>query len=185
MFGIDMGPSSQEQGQYNLLNSSSQFATGLGQKNLSLSSEFFTNLLTNPMKALSPEVSAGQKQVQQQAKTNAEFGNRGGGTNASTQAASAGNRTNLINAETTAQTGAASSLASTGSNLLSAGMGGEQAGFDEAKTIQGQKASQWSDLISSVASVAGGVAGGVGNLDTTGGSTGGEQFMNFLKGASS
>lgn len=156
-----MGPSSQENGQYNLLNSSSQFATGLGQNNLTQSSEFFSNLLNNPMKALAPEVSAGQKQVQQQAKTNAEFGNRGGGTNASTQAAASGERGNIINLMGQTQTGAASSLASSGSSLLSAGMGGEEAGFGEAKTIQGQKASQWSDLISSIGSVAGGVVAGM------------------------
>jgi hypothetical protein len=175
-----MGPSSQENGQYNLLNSSSQFATGLGQNNLTLSSQFFSNLLTNPMKALAPEVSAGQKQVQEQNKTNAEFGTRSGGTAAAGQAADSTARGDIINLMGKAQTGAASSLASTGSNLLSAGMSGQEAGFDEAKTMQGQRASQWSDLISSIASTAGGVVAGLP------GSPGGTQdvLSNMLGGAS-
>jgi hypothetical protein len=174
-----MGPSSQENGQYNLLNSSSQFATGLGQNNLSLSSQFFSNLLNNPTKALAPEISSQQKQVGQQNKTNAEFGTRSGGTAASGQAADSAARGNIIDATAKAQTGAASELASTGSNLLSAGMGGEEAGFGEAKTIQGQKASQWSDLISSIASTAGGVVAGLP------GSPGGTQdvLSNMLSGA--
>lgn len=154
MFGLFEGPSGGEKQNYNLLNSSSQFATGLGEGNLSISSDFFRNLLVDPTKALAPEIKAGQDQVQQAAKTNAEFGNRGGGTNASTQAASANNRANLINAAVNAQTGAASNLASTGSGLLSTGMSGTEAGFDEAKTMQDQRAAMWNDIIKSSAAVA-------------------------------
>lgn len=161
MFGIDEGPSSQEQGQYSLLNSTNQFASNLGQNNLSLSSSFFSDLLTNPTKALAPEIAAGQKQVQQQAKTNAEFGNRGGGTNASTQAAAAGNRANIINLMGETQTGAAGQLASSGSNLLNTAQSGEEAGFNEANTEQQQRAKMWSDLISSIASTAGGIVAGL------------------------
>lgn len=179
MFGIDMGPSSQEQGQYNLLNSSSQFATGLGQKNLTQSSEFFSNLLNDPTKALAPEISAQQKQVGQANKTNAEFGTRSGGTAAAGQAADSTARGNIINLMGNTQTGAASSLATTGSNLLSSGMSGEEAGFNEAGTIQKQKASQWSDLISSIGSVAGGVVGALpGNPGGTG-----DILSNMLSGA--
>lgn len=174
-----MGPSSQEQGQYNLLNSSSQFATGLGQNNLTQSSEFFSNLLKDPMKALAPEVAASQKQVGEANKTNAEFGTRSGGTAAAGQTASSKARGDIISDMTTAQTGAAKDLATTGSNLLSTGMQGQEAGFGEAKTIQGQKASQWSDLISSIASTAGGVVGGLpGN---PGGA--GDVLSNMLSGA--
>lgn len=161
MFGIGEGPSSQEKGQFNLLNSTSQFATGLGQGNLTLSSEFFRNLLTDPMKALAPEISAGQEQVQQQAKTNAEFGNRGGGTNASTQAAAAQNRANIINLMGSMQSGAAGQLASTGSNLLSQGMQGAEAGFGEAKTMQEQSAQSLNDLLGGIISTAGGIIAGL------------------------
>jgi hypothetical protein len=174
-----MGPSSQENGQYNLLNSSSQFATGLGQNNLTQSSTFFSNLLSDPMKALAPEVSASQKQVGEANKTRAEFGTRSGGTAAAGEAANSTARGDIINLMGKTQTGAASELASTGSSLLSTGVQGEEAGFGEAKTIQGQKASQWSDLISSIASTAGGVVGGLpGN---PGGA--GDVLSNMLSGA--
>lgn len=154
MFGIDEGPSSQEKGQYNLLDSTSRFATGLGQNDSTLSSTFFQNLLTNPTKALTPEISAGQNQVKQQAKTNAEFGNRGGGTNASTQKASADNRTNFLNASVGVQTGAADKLAATGGNLLSTGQQGSEAAFGEAQTMQAQRAQMWNDIIKSSVAVA-------------------------------
>lgn len=161
MFGLFEGPSSQEKGSYNLLNSTSQFATGLGQNDSTLSSTFFQNLLTDPTKALTPEISAGQNQVKQQAKTNAEFGNRGGGTNASTQKASADNRTNFLNASVGVQTGAADKLASSGSNLLSTGEQGAEVGFGEAQTMQQQRASMWNDIIKSFGSVIGGGLTGV------------------------
>lgn len=160
-FGIDQGPSSQETGQYNLLNSSSQFATGMGQNNLSLSSQFFSNLLTDPTKALAPEISAGQTQTQQQAKTNAEMGTRSGGTTGAAQAGGAANRANVINLMGSTQTGAASNLASSGANLLGQGMQGEEAGFGEANTMQQQRAKMWSDLIGSIASTAGGAVAGI------------------------
>src|ERR1017187_7947810 len=140
MFGLFEGPSSQEKGQYNLLNSQTNFATGMGQGNITTSSNFFRDLVSDPMKALAPEISAGQSQVQQQAKTNAEMGTRSGGTAAANQAASAGNRANIINLMGKTQTSAAGELASTGTNLLNTGVQGAQAGFNEAQTIQGQKA---------------------------------------------
>lgn len=154
MFGLFEGPSSQEKGQYNLLDSTSRFSTGLGQSDSTLSSTFFQNLLTDPTKALTPEISSGQNQVHQQAKTNAEFGNRGGGTNASTQKASADNRTNFLNASVGAKTSAAGTLASTGGNLLSTGQQGSEAAFGEAQTMQAQRAAMWNDIIKSSLAVA-------------------------------
>ena len=188
MFGIGMGASGQEKSQYNLLNSQTQFATGLGEGNLSESSSFFRDLLNNPTKALAPEISASQKQAGQQAKTNAEFGTRSGGTAGANQALGAESRANIINLMGKEQSGAASNLASSGSNLLGMGMQGAEAGFGEAKTMQEQNESKLNDIIGSATSVAGGVAGGIagglGNLDTTGGSTGWEQVKNFFGGAS-
>lgn len=161
MFGIGEGPSSGEKSNYNALSGASTFATGLGEGNTALSSEFFRNLLVDPTKALAPEISAGQKAVQQTAKTNAEFHNRGGGTNASTQAATATNRGNIINLMGTTQTGAASNLASSGTNLLNAGISGSEAGFDESKTMQEQHAKQLNDLISGIISTTGGAVAGL------------------------
>jgi hypothetical protein len=92
------------------------------------------------MKALGFEISSGQNQLNQQAKTNAEFGTRSGGTTGSTQAAGAANRTNVINLMGKEQSGAASSLATSGANLLntatSANEGAGQLGIDNAKLFE-------------------------------------------------
>ena len=154
MFGLFQGPSSQEQGQFNLLNSQTNFATGLGEKNLVQSSQFFSDLLTNPMKALAPEVSAEQGMVKNQAKTGAEFGTRSGGTGAATRAAGDKARGDIINLMGRTQSGAAANLASTGGNLLNTGVSGAEAGFGEAKTMQEQKANMWNDIIKSSLAVA-------------------------------
>ena len=184
-----MGASGQEKSQYNLLNSQTQFATGLGEGNLSLSSSFFRDLLNNPTKAMASEISAGQKQVGQQAKSNAEFGTRSGGTTGATQAAEGAERGNIINLMGKEQSGAAEQLSSSGQNLLGMGMQGSEAGFGEAKTMQEQNSAKLNDIFKSAASVGGGIASGISkgvkNLDTTGGSTGWEQFENFFSGATS
>ena len=118
----------------------SDFSTSLGEQNTTLSSTLFQDLLTNPMKALGFEISSGQNQLNQQAKTNAEFGTRSGGTTGSTQAAGAANRTNVINLMGKEQSGAASSLATSGANLLntatSANEGAGQLGIDNAKLFE-------------------------------------------------
>lgn len=161
MFGLGEGPGKQEKSQYNALTGASDFATGMGETNLGVSSTFFQNLLNDPMKALAPEVSAGQKMLQQQAKTTAEFGNRAGGTNASTQAAAAKGRGDIINLMGKTQTAAAGELASSGTNLLNTGVSGAEAGFGEAKTMQEQHAQQLNDLIGDIIKTAGGVAAGI------------------------
>lgn len=59
---------------------------------------------------------------------------------------------------------------------------GNQAAFNEAHTIN-QESNQWeADIMGGVMAGVGMVSGGLGNLDKTGGSTGGEQAMNFLSG---
>jgi hypothetical protein len=57
-----------------------------------------------------------------------------------------------------------------------------QAAFGEASEIEQQQGQMESDIAGGISSLAGGVIGGIGNLDTTGGSTGGEQVQNFLAG---
>ena len=168
MFGLFEGPSSQQKQQYNLLNSQTNFATDLGQGNLSLSSGFFRDLLSNPTKALAPEISASQNMQQQAAKTNVEFGTRSGGTAGANQAAAAKGRGDIINLMGKTQTGAAENLSSSGQNLLSTGVQGAEAGFGEAKTMQEQKASMWNDIIKSVTGI---VGGGVAGLFKGGGAT--------------
>lgn len=59
--------------------------------------------------------------------------------------------------------------------------------FGEANSIQNQKNQEEADIAGSVSSMAlaglSGGASGFANLDTTGGSTTGEQFQNFFSGA--
>ena len=161
MFGLFEGPSGQQKQQYNLLNSQTDFATGLGQKNLTQSSQFFSDLIANPMKALAPEISASQNMQQQAAKTNVEFGTRSGGTAAANASAAAKGRGDVINLMGKTQTSAAENLSSSGQNLLSTGVQGAEAGFGEAKTMQAQKAAQWGDLIKDIMSTAGGAIAGL------------------------
>jgi hypothetical protein len=65
-------------------------------------------------------------------------------------------------------------------------IGANQNAFGEAKTITDQTNAEQAAIGGAIAGavpfVGGGIAKGVGNLDTTGGSTGGEQFSNFLSG---
>ena len=163
MFGIDMAPSGQEKSQFNQLNQSSGFATGLGEGDLTASSDFMRGLLsgdpTKVSQALAPQIKAIQDRSQQQKNTTAQFAPRSGGTAATTaniDTAAKGDLTTLTGELTG---GAATSLASTGAGLLSAGMTGNEAGFSEAKTMQDQQAAKWGDIISSIASTVGTVAG--------------------------
>jgi hypothetical protein len=63
-----------------------------------------------------------------------------------------------------------------------AGTQANQAGFQEAQTIQQQQGQALGMIGGLVGSGLGALSGGLGNLDTTGGSSGGEQALNFLGG---
>jgi hypothetical protein len=63
-----------------------------------------------------------------------------------------------------------------------AGIEANKTSFGEASTIQQQQQQEDQMIAGGVEALAGGVVGGIGNLDTTGGSSGGEQIMNFLGG---
>ena len=131
MFGIDMGVSGDQKQQYADLTSAGGFATGEGEGDISASDKFFKDILsgdsTKTAQALAPQIGAAKTSAQQNAKTAEEFGNRGGGTNASS--AAEGDRlhsdiTGLVG-ETTGK--AASTLGSEGGGLLDAGIGANEA----------------------------------------------------------
>lgn len=63
-----------------------------------------------------------------------------------------------------------------------AGIEANKTSFGEASTIQQQQQQEDQMIAGGAEALAGGVVGGIGNLDTTGGSSGGEQIMNFLGG---
>jgi len=160
-----MGVSDQQNQQYGQLTSASGFATGLGESDLTASSNFMRDILsgdaTKTAQALAPQISAAKSSAEQQKKTTAEFGARGGGTAAAMNAAddkTHGMITDLIGSLTGSS---ASGLANTGGNLLGLGISGSEAGFGEASKMQQQKLAKINDIFSSSAAVASGVLGAI------------------------
>lgn len=113
------------------------FASTTGQQNTSAGSGFFNSLLSgDPTKisqTLAPAISAGQQGVQQQKNEISQFGNRSGGNTAKVASLDSANRGNIINMVGGAQSGAASTLLSSGSSLLGTALSGygQQAGLSQ------------------------------------------------------
>lgn len=98
------------------------YSTGVGEGNTTAASTYYQNLLSgDPTKiatSLAPEISAGQQQTQQAKNQMAQFGTRGGGTDAASAAADAQNRSYIINLIGKLQGGAASGAANLGTTNL-------------------------------------------------------------------
>jgi hypothetical protein len=113
------------------------FATGLGEKNLSQSSDFMSSILSGSQskigKVLGPEISNIKGQGMQAKLGAAQFGNRGGGSNATMQAADDTSRASINNMISSLLGSSASGLASSGSSLLGQGMSAysQQAGLSQ------------------------------------------------------
>lgn len=164
MFGLGMGPSGHEIGDRNNVNQAAGFATGTGEGLLSKSSSFISALLSGDQskisEVLAPFTNALQKQAGQRKATTAQFGNRGGGTNASMQAVDDSTRAQSNDAVSSLTSGALSTATSLGSGLLNTGMNGFGMTFDMDKTMHDQSAAQLNDLAQTIASmVASGAAG--------------------------
>ena len=88
-FGLFGGPSTGETTNYNDLTGTAGFAANEGQQDVSSSDAFMQAILSgDPAKIgqfLGPQEQAITGQAQQKKQTNAQFGNRGGGTNAQNQ----------------------------------------------------------------------------------------------------
>lgn len=109
--------------------------------------------------------------------------------------AAATNTANALSAETAANFGQGRRNAETAASGLStlagiqspnasaeAGISSNKNSFDQASKIQQQQSQMMSMVGGLVQSGLGALSGGLGNLDMTGNSTGGEQAMNFLSG---
>jgi hypothetical protein len=157
-FGIGEGPSSSENQQYGNLAAGANFATNEGESAISSSNNFWQAILsgdpTQVSKVLGPEFSAINKQAQQKKKTNAEFGNRSGGTNAENQSIDDTARSTVDSSISSLTGSAASALGASGSSLLAAGMSGHEAAFSAANTIQQQRSAQLNDIFKSITSIA-------------------------------
>lgn len=122
---FDLWGGNPAQSEQNAFQDLSQYENNLGENATTAGTNFDLDILSgDPSKIAqveAPEIKAGQDQIQQQAEENAFFGNRGGGTNASTQNAQSAERGNIINLTGELQQGAASALTGTGLNLLNQG----------------------------------------------------------------
>jgi hypothetical protein len=162
-FGVGQGPSSQEKQQFNALNSESDFAAGIGQSDLTASSNFMQGILSgDPSKiaqVLNPQISAVKQRTQQAKDQLAQFSPRSGGTAAAAANMDAGARSDITNLTGSLTGTAASGLGSEGGSLFSAGMSGHESAFNEADTMQQQTAAMFNDIFNSSGSTATAVAG--------------------------
>jgi hypothetical protein len=159
IFDLNAGdPTQQEEGQ---LGDLSTYGTNTGEGAVNTANTYEQGILSGDpstiAKTLAPEISAGQGQVQQAAMTNAQFGNRSGGTNASTQGAQAGERGNIINLIGQEQQGAAGAEASLGTNLLGQASSNINSEADLAAANQQRESSD----VGSVAQGAGQIVAGL------------------------
>ena len=161
---FDLASGDPTQRQENALNSLYSYENPLGENSLNQGLGFYSDVLSgDPTKiaqALAPEIKAGGEQVQQQAEQNSMFGNRGGGTNASTQAAQSGERGNIINLIGGLQSGAAGSLTGAGENLLNMGSGNINSSADLALKNRQRQVGDVSGIAQSAAELAMGFGGG-------------------------
>lgn len=123
------------------------FASGQGQNNTTAGSGFFNSILSGDSTkigtALAPAISAGQQGVQQQKNEIANFGNRSGGNNAKSQSLDSANRGNITNLVGGLQSGAASTLLSSGQSLLGTALGG----YQQQAGIAQQQMENWANSI--------------------------------------
>ena len=129
LFGsiFDLVEGNPEQNEQNQIGALGTEQTGTGEGLVTSAAGYDQSLLSgDPSKiaqTLTPEISTGQGIVQQQELKGANFGNRSGGTNASTQSLQGQERGNIINLAGGLQSGAASAASSLGSSQESSGAG--------------------------------------------------------------
>ena len=162
-FGIDMGPSGGEYGATNALTGESGFSGSVGEGLLSNSSALINGLLSGNQadiaKLLAPQIGAISKQANEKTQTNATFGARSGGTNASNQNTMDTARSSVNDMISSLTSGAIGEGASLGSNLLNSSMNGYNDVFKQNQVEQQQRLAKFNDIINSSASTAAGVFG--------------------------
>jgi len=109
--------------------------------------------------ALAPQISAAKTSLQQNQKTNAQNGTRSGGTAASNNAAQDKVHSDITNLTGSLTSGAASTLLSSGSDLLSKALGGYGQQADMSET----QMKNWQDSI-----LGSGITSGISSLESFG-----------------
>jgi hypothetical protein len=139
------------------------FATGLGESNLSQASNFYSSLLSgDPSKqaqALAPEISGIQQGAQQARSTAAQFGNRGGGTNAQAQMAGDQSRAQINQMISGLLGTSAGALGSMGGGLLAQG----QSAYGQQAEASQQQMQNWANSI-----LGKGITSGVASAESAG-----------------
>lgn len=157
-FGIGVGPSDQEKQQYGNTAGIGSFATSTGEGDISAASDFWKGILSGDQNQLSrilgPQYSNISQRAGQEEKTLSEFGTRSGGTAAAQQQIGDEERRAGAQMEGSVLSGAAENLGNMGSGLLSTGLSADEAAFNEAKTIQDQRAAKANDIFKSISKIA-------------------------------
>src|SRR6185369_219611 len=142
--------------QINQLGSLAGYSTGVGERDTTAASKFYTDILsgdpTRIAQSLAPEISAQQTQIQQAANKNAQFGTRSGGNTAATAGAEAAGRGDILKELGGLQTHAAQGAAGLGTSNL--GMAASDINSQTQTTEQ-----QYQDLMNSI--LGGAVTSGV------------------------
>lgn len=163
MFGIDVGPSSGELGATKELTGESGFAGAVGEGLIGDSSAFIEALLSGNQgkiaELLAPQTSEIAKRANQKTQTNAQFGSRSGGTNASNQNTMDQARSSVNDMVSKLTGSAIGEGASLGSDLLGKSMSGYNDVFQQNAQEQAQRAAMWDDIFKSSAQAAGAVGG--------------------------
>jgi hypothetical protein len=158
-FGIGMGPSSQEKTQYGDVAGAANFGTSQGEGDILQAQNFWSSILSGDMSKISsvlgPQISAINKQGQQQKKTMFEFGNRGGGTNSAAQSIDDNSLSSIRSMIASLTGGAADKIGSLGTSLFNTGTSADATAFGEANVLHNQNEAKWNDIFKSSAEVAG------------------------------
>lgn len=137
------------------------FGTGKGEGYTSTAGDFLQQIMGgNPAvisKLLAPQIGAEANQANQKIQTNAEFGDRSGGTNASNQTTLDTTRGNIDDMISRITGGAVGQLGQMGENLLNTGL---NANDEAAKLSQEQLQNQQQSLLGGILNK--GVQGGLG-----------------------
>jgi hypothetical protein len=161
---FDLASGDPTQGEQKKFGALGDYQTGVGEGLTTAGAGFNEDILSgDPTKisqALAPEISAGQGQVEQQRLQDANFGTRSGGTAASTEAATAANRGNIINLVGGLQKSTAESSLSHGGSLMDSASSniGNEAQLAEQR--RQQQVGDVNGIASSAAEIAMGIPGG-------------------------
>ena len=123
------------------------YSSSLGQKNTTQGSNFFSSLLsgdpTKTSQVLAPQISSLKTSVNQDQKTSTQNGMRSGGTAAGNAASKDKTHSDITNLVGSLTGGAASTLLSSGQNLLSTALGG----YEENAKLAQQRTENWANSI--------------------------------------